>query len=112
MSKNTPIWILIVLLILIFVIAAPLVLSYGRGYSMHPGYGMMGPGMMGLGMMGFGWVVPALLLILVIAGGVWLGNSLSSRKHHSRPQPVCPNCSKPTEGDWTTCPYCSEPLKK
>ncbi len=108
MKKNTPIWILIGLLIVVIILVSPRGLNYGRGASMHSGYGMMG-----YGMMAFGWIIPVLSLVLVIAGGVWLGNLLSSRKHHpSNQQAVCSKCSKPTKADWTTCPHCSEPLEK
>ena len=117
MRRNTPLWILIVLLIVVIILVAPRGLTYGRGTAMHSGYGMMdhrtaGYGMMNYGMTGFGWILPVILLVLVIAAGVWLGNLFSSRKGFSRDQQaVCPKCSKPTDEDWTTCPYCSGKLK-
>ena len=107
MKKNKSNWILIVLLVLIVILVIPRGLSYGRGVSMHSGYGMMGPGMMG-----FGWIVPVILLVLVVAAGVWLGNKLSTRRpqHPAHRNDRCKNCSEPVEADWKTCPHCSEPL--
>ncbi len=112
MKKNKSNWILIVLLVLIVILVIPRGLSYGRGVSMHSGYGMKGPGMMGFGMMGFGWIVPVILLVLVVAAGVWLGNLLSTRRpqHPAHRNDRCKNCSEPVEADWKTCPHCSEPL--
>jgi len=114
MKKNNYFWVLIVLLIIVIVLILPRGLSYGSARSMHSNYGMMGGGMMGGGMIGFWWIIPVLALVLVIAGGVWLGNLLTfrSKGHHPSKQPECPNCSKPSEADWTNCPYCSEPLEK
>lgn len=109
MGKNNYFWILIVLLIIVIVLILPRGLSYGGVSSMHTGYGMMGGGMIG-----FWWIIPVIGLVLIIAAGVWLGNFLTFRKHihPSGESQICPKCSKPTEADWTTCPYCSEPLKK
>ncbi len=114
MKKNTPLWILIGLLVLVIILVAPRGLTSNYPASMHSDYGMMGSGMMGYGMIGFWWIIPVLLFVLVIAAGVWLGNFLTFRKHlHPSKEPhVCPKCSKPTEADWITCPYCSEPLEK
>ena len=108
MQKTNSYWILIILLIIIILLIVPSVFMSGRGSWMHSGYGMMGRGMMG-----FGFLIPALLIILLIAGGVWLGNVLTTRGHHhpSRQKDFCANCSKPTEADWKSCPYCSKPLK-
>ena len=114
MSKNNYFWVLIVLLIVVIVLILPRGISYGGLSSMHSNYGMMGGGVMGGGMIGFWWIIPVIALVLIIAAGVWLGNFLTfrSKGHHPSKQHVCPKCSKPTEADWTTCPYCSESLKK
>ena len=106
MKKNNS-WILIVLLVLIIILIIPRGLSHGRGVSMHSGYGMMG-----YGMIGFGWIIPIILLILVIAAGVWLGNLISTRgiQQSAHQNDVCKKCSEPVEANWNTCPYCSEPL--
>lgn len=113
MKKNNGLWILIALLVLIIILIIPRGMSYGRGVSMHSGYGMMGPGMMGYGMIGFGWIIPFILLVIVISAGVWLGNLLSNRGfHHSANQnDLCKKCSEPVESNWKSCPYCSEPIK-
>ena len=111
MKNKNNIWIIILLIILILVLGTN-TLTFGRRNGMHSGYGMMGPGMMGSGMFGFGWIIPIIIVIIVIASGVWLGNFLSSRgQYHSANENICPNCSKHVESDWKTCPYCSEPLK-
>jgi uncharacterized membrane protein len=114
MGKNNFQWIIIFLLILVVILVVPRGLSYGYRGSMHSGYGMMGPGMMGYGMIGFGWLIPVIVLILVIATGVWLGNVFTGRKTHHQPHSdaTCPKCSKPIEADWKTCPHCSESLSK
>ncbi len=91
--------------------------NVGPGSSMMDGYdgnGMMGyydggHGMMGGGWMAFGWIIPIVILILVIAAGVWLGNTLSNRGKNSTGS-TCSNCSKFVNAKWKTCPYCSTPL--
>jgi len=108
MKKNSLLWILGVILIVVL-LGAPRLMNAGRGSYMHSGYSMMGKGMMGYGMSGFVLLIPALLMILVIAAGVWLGNKLSNREHHQ--EITCPSCSKTVESDWITCPHCSESLK-
>lgn len=123
MKRNT-IWIIgaILLLAALFILPS---LFYGRG-GMMSGYGTMGNnwmnegyemgsgyGMMGGGMMGGSWIISIVVLILVIAGGVWLGNVLSNRGRisSSASAQTCPNCSKAVAADWRTCPYCSTSLK-
>ncbi len=129
MKNNSKNWIIIILLILLILFLVPQVFSYGRGNWMHAGYGkmgydmmgygkmgygMMGYGKMGYGMIGLGWLIPAIILILIIAAGVSLGNVLfrHGNKHHSTSKGVCSNCSKPVAADWNTCPHCSTTLKK
>jgi len=78
--------------------------------------GWRGPGMMDY----FGWpgmllsrLLPLGLLVLLIAGGVWLVQAMTpNHAGHSPNQasPTCPNCSKPVQSAWRTCPYCSTPL--
>ena len=128
MKKNTLFWITGIVLLAALLLFVPSMLMFGRGNWMHDGgYNMMdgyntGPGssmmgdygynMMGGGRMAFGWIIPIAILILVIAAGVWLGNTLSSRsKTYSSPLVnTCSNCKKPTNADWKTCPYCSTSL--
>lgn len=113
MKKNTLLWIIGIVLLVIILLYIPSIFMSGRGDWMHDGYGMMddydmhrGYGMMGGGWMTFGWIIPIVIMILVIAAGVWLGNTLSSRTAMR----TCPNCSKPAKADWQTCPYCSTSL--
>lgn len=114
MNKKTLTWVIFGVILLVALFALPSLWMWGRGGSFYHGYGMMGgyyPGsyhMMG-GRFGFGWLVPALFLGLVIAAGVWVGNSLSQRNQPNT-KSICPNCSKPVEEDWQTCPYCSTKL--
>jgi uncharacterized membrane protein len=108
MKKSNLIWIFVIILIVVL-LGAPRLMYGGRGSYMNSGYSMMGKGMMGHGMSGFVMLIPALLLVLVIAAGVWLGNKLSNREHHQ--EITCPSCSKTVESDWKTCPHCSESLK-
>lgn len=92
----------------------------GSGYA---GWGMMrggnGPGMLGYyhplwgrGMF-IGWLFPLSLLALLVAGIVWLVQSIG----HSRPVPMttppalaCPNCGQPAQANWHNCPYCGTSL--
>lgn len=119
MKKNTLFWIVGILLLVIVLLYIPSIFMNGRysrindGYGMHDGFGMMdgygirgGYGMLGGGWMAFGWIIPIVIMILVIAAGVWLGNTLSSRTHVR----TCPNCGKPAKADWQTCPHCSTSL--
>ena len=107
MKNKNFLWIVILLIVIILILGTN-TLSFGRRTWMHSGYGMMGPGMMG-----FGLIIPIIIIIFVIATGVWLGNFLSSRgqHYHSAKENSCPNCSKQIESDWKTCPYCSEKMK-
>ena len=118
MPKNKSNWIIIILLVLIVILLIPQVFSHKPMSLMHSGYGMKGYdmkgyGMMGSGMFGFGWILPVIFVILVIATGVWLGNVFTGRgkKYRSHQKELCSNCSKHIEGDWQTCPYCSESLE-
>ena len=113
MKKNTLFWIIGIVLLVIVLLYLPSMFISGRGGLMHGDYGMMDDyrmhreyGMMGGGFMPFGWIIPIVIMILVIAAGVWLGNTLSSRTHIR----TCPNCNQPSKADWKTCPYCSTEL--
>ena len=138
MKKNTLFWITGIVLLAVLLLFVPSMLMFGRGTSMHDGYGMMGgysnvgPGssmmgeygysmmgnyggysMMGSGWMAFGWIIPVVILILIIGAGVWLGNSLTNRGINSSASPArtCSNCNKPAEADWKVCPHCSVSLE-
>lgn len=101
-----------------------------------PGFFMLFPGMMGgfggmmgnYGMMGRGfgfapfgvllvWLVPLGALVLLILGAVGLIRSAASSGRSDSPQAAaaparaCPNCGKPVQSDWNTCPYCGTGLK-
>lgn len=118
MNKKTLSWLVVGILVLVVLVAfaaLPSLWIWSRGNSFHRGYGMMGGGYgmmsggwMGMGF-GFGWLIPALLLGLVIAAGVWAGNSLSQQNHTGQKN-TCPHCAKRVEADWQTCPYCSTAL--
>ena len=139
MKKNTLFWITGIVLVAVLLLFVPSMLMFGRGTSMHSGYGMMsgysnsgsgssmmggdydgynmlgdygGYGMMGGGWMAFGWIIPVVILILIIGAGVWLGNSLTNRgiDRSATSSKICSNCNKPANADWKTCPYCSVSL--
>ncbi len=91
--------------------------NYGMGGSWtdcDSGYGMMS-GRWGF----FGWLIPVGIFVLVVAGGVWLGNTLSNRRGNiplaGAPSPAstqtCPHCAKAVDADWHTCPYCGTSLE-
>lgn len=53
------------------------------------------------------WVVPLLLIFLLvyaISGNNFVNifKSVTSR--------ACPNCGKPSQSDWKTCPHCGQTL--
>jgi len=119
MRKNIG-WIIAISLLIIILLILPGLFMFGRGwlgsYDMMGSYGYMHGGMMG----GWGtpwmflfWLIPVGFLILVIAGGVWLGNALSNRGPEAPsalPAQTCSSCGKPTAADWKVCPHCGNAL--
>ena len=122
--KSTAAWVVAIVLILVVLLALPGVLRFA-GLS-GPWYGGMmgGRGMMGgyygffpLGFLGMGCMllVPVALRVLVVAGIVAVVNSLN-RGNSPASYPIagnsraCPNCAKPAQPDWNTCPYCGTSL--
>jgi len=128
-------WILYVLLgLVILAIIAGIVFAVFGGYGyamMRPGIRMMEPyrsfGFGGFSPLRaiFGGLLGLGIFILVIVGIVALVNALVRGNRpaaYSQPaQPVasvqpaaaahnCPNCGKPAQEDWKTCPYCGTPL--
>jgi uncharacterized membrane protein len=123
--KSTVLWVIAIVLIVVLVVALPLLFRFtglgGYGGMMGRG-GMMGGYFFPFGFlwMGIMLIVPLTVLVLVIAGGVALGNSLT-RTDRPAPPPVlttpavtsgrtCGNCGKPAQADWNTCPYCGNAL--
>jgi len=125
-------WILYVLLgLVILAIIAGIVFAVFGGYSytmMRPGFRMMAPyrsfGFSPLRAI-FGGVFGLGIFILVIVGIIALVNALVRGNRpaaYSQPtQPAapvqsaaatrnCPNCGKPAQEDWKTCPYCGTQL--
>lgn len=80
------------------------------------GFGMMGPGMMG----GFGllwWLLGCLaplgLLVLLVAGAVWLLAATRAASGGAQPPAErCPNCGQPVQANWRVCPNCGTPLRE
>lgn len=88
--------------------------GFGRGGFGYGGYGMMGRGMGmmacwpifgGLMMLGM-LLIPLTLFALLVAGGVVLVRGLNAPKAAALSNSACPNCGRPTQSDWTNCPYC------
>ena len=80
----------------------------GRGIGWGPmmgGWGMFG-GLMMLGML----IIPLTVIALLVAGGVALVRGLNTPKAAALSNSVCSNCGRPTQSDWTTCPYCGKAL--
>lgn len=117
-------WIGIIVLVLLALLILPLLLRFGWGRMGFYG-GMMGGNHMmpwGSSFGVWGWLamipmllIPIGLLILTIAGGVWLGNTLSSREDNNltnnKAQTItCDECGEPAAADWNTCPYCGGSL--
>jgi hypothetical protein len=125
----------LVVLVVFLVGVSLLPMLFGGGYS------GMGPGMMGRGGMMGGWcpwcggtgrfggggllgglfgvlfmflglLIPVGLLALLIVGGVWLVRNMSGTTTPSAPAETCPDCGRPVEPDWQSCPYRGASLGK
>ncbi len=128
-------WILYILLgIVVLAVVAGIVFAFigpARYAMMHPGIRMMAPygGYYRVGISPlrtiFGGLIGLGIFILVIVGIVALVNAIVRGNRsvvYTQPQqPVqpaqpaavtrpCPNCGKPAQEDWKTCPYCGTPL--
>ncbi len=90
------------------------------GWDTMTGYGRLGYRPLGwLGML-FGLFIRLGMLALVVAGGIWLVNALttggidlSTIRQNAQTRTdaaVCPACGKPVQPDWNTCPYCGTAL--
>jgi len=109
-------WILAIILGLVLLLVLPGFLMLGGfwtgGYGgmMRGGYGGMHS--FGWGMMLLGWLVPAGIVVLLVAGAVALFNSLNRPGTSTSPvvERKCANCGRPAQADWTTCPYCGKSL--
>lgn len=112
--KLTSIEALVVILVALAVLLGGLLL-----FGLLWGYGgMMGPWMMAPGRMGgpgLLWLLlfclPLLLLILILAGAVWLIAS-RSKSSSARREVSCPRCGRAVQAGWQVCPYCGEPLRR
>lgn len=53
------------------------------------------------------WIVPLALIVLVVYGvsGGNLANMFQSTFRRT-----CPDCGKPAQADWKTCPHCGQTL--
>ncbi len=119
--KRTVLWIVVIVLGIAALFVLPGLFGFGccgwGGYGMMGGYARPGYGMMGGWwgpLMFLGWLIPVGFLILVIAGGVWLGNALANRGNGAPTASAltCPDCGKPIARDWKVCPYCGTDLGK
>ena len=120
--KKSIVWMLAIVLGILLL--AGLILPWvfgGTGYSMMGSYGMMGRNfgymhpMGGFGM-GLGWLFLLAVLVLLGLGIASLIKYLSGPRTASK-APVlpasnlsCSNCGKPSQPDWSTCPYCGNSL--
>ena len=120
--KKTISWTLAVIAVILIALPTLWILSSMWGYGgMMGGYGMMGRGFgftnpLGWLGMAFMWLIPAAILFLLVAGVVALVNNLTRSSDTTSQAPpsastrTCPNCGKPAQVDWNTCPYCSQKL--
>lgn len=114
MKRKNILWIILAVIGVVAILLLPRLMFFGRSFGMHTNYGMRS------GWMFLGLLIPAGIIVLLIAGGVWLGNVFSGRTNKTQEnqvlpaavQTVCPNCSRKTETDWNTCPYCGTDLTK
>ncbi len=119
-------WIVAIVLLVVILLAIPALGLFG-GWGGYSGWGGMmgGRGMMGnygyFFPMGFLWglfmlAIPIGVIVLVVLGIVSLIAYLT-RSSKSEAQTIisasrtCPNCGKPAQADWNTCPYCGTSLK-
>jgi len=120
-SKTWSIVAIVVGLVLILVL--PGLFMLGRFWMGGYGGMMSGPGMMNWGygtvhpfawiLMGLGWLVPVGALVLLVAGVIGLvsGGSKPGNVAPPAPERKCASCGKSALTDWTTCPYCGNPLQ-
>ncbi|MEW6718042.1 MAG: zinc ribbon domain-containing protein [Chloroflexota bacterium] len=122
--KRIVIWISVIAIILLALWLIPTWFMVDQGWvGVHRG--MMGGFPMGVvpsGYSALGWLwmlsrllIPLGLLILVIAGGIYLGNLISKRGVSDSPasaQIKCEQCGQPSERNWKVCPYCGTSLQK
>lgn len=102
-----------IVVLLAFLVGVSLLGGWGYG-----GWGRMGPGMMGgwgfgpfgwFGMI-FMWLIPVGLIILVVAGVIWLVRAIGGAGGPPSPARTCPNCGRTVQADWRNCPYCGQIL--
>ena len=102
----------------LLIVAGLAVFSMLRPWGM--GYGMMGRGVYGFNLfgglaMGVMMLFPVLLVVGLVAGGIWLAGSLTRAVTDEHTSPAggaaCSNCSRSVQSDWQICPYCGQPLK-
>jgi hypothetical protein len=122
--KRTIGW--IVAVVLGILLLAALILPWvfgGAGYGMHPYGGMMGRDFgymhpMGWAGMGLGWLFLLAILALLGLGIASLIKYLTEPRSHQNSAGLakeirnCSNCGKPSQPDWSTCPYCGNSLKE
>ena len=120
-------WTAVAVFCIIVLLAFMVGLSLFGGWR-YGGWGMMGTRVMGPGMMGrwgfspFGWIgmvlmwlIPISLVILVVAGVVWLVRAITSggTAPETGVTPAgrsCPSCGRAAQVDWQNCPYCGQSL--
>ncbi len=123
-------WILVIFLgVIVLAIIAAIVFAFigaaRYGVAVGPGIRMVQPfqyhhivGYRGLGAI-FGGLIGLGIFILLIVGIVALVSALFRNNRPAQMTPpaqppaparMCPNCGKPAQEDWKTCPYCGNPL--
>lgn len=120
--KKTIVWLLVIAAVLLVALPGLWAVAGWLGYGgMMGGYGMMGGnygfmnplGWLGMALM---WLVPAGILIVLVAGVAALINNLIrpssplTQANSAANSRVCQACGKPAQADWGTCPYCGEKL--
>jgi hypothetical protein len=121
--KSTIGWILAIMFGLLLLLLLPGLWMMSRFWMGGFGGMMGGPGMMGgysnmhtfgWGGMLLGWLVPVGVIVILVVGAVALVNSLNRSGNLTQSPAVlsrtCPNCGKPAQVDWNTCPYCGQKL--
>lgn len=115
-------WLLILAIGLVAAFLLGMFLFGDVGYrlmSMHPRMGwhprMGGFRMFGAGMMLFRMLLPLLIIGLTVITTVLVINAgkqpkIAAPAAPAAPAASCPNCGKPVQADWVSCPYCGEKL--
>jgi hypothetical protein len=56
------------------------------------------------------WLIPVSLVVVVVFGIVWLVRAIGGVGGTTSLARTCPNCGRPAQAEWHSCPYCGQAL--